>query len=50
VQKLQNINSITGLRPSMLAPIPMPMKAASLIGVSTTRLSPCFFQSPSVTL
>jgi hypothetical protein len=34
----------------MEAPTPMPMKPASLIGVSTMRLSPNFFQRPSVTL
>jgi len=41
---------VVGQGPSMLAPIPIPMNAASEIGVSTTRLSPNFFHSPRVTL
>ena len=48
--RIVNISSITGRRPSIAAPIPMPINPASLIGVSTRRLSPYFFQRPSVTL
>ena len=44
VEADQNISSMTGRTPSMEAPTPMPMKPASLIGVSTMRLGPYFGQ------
>ena len=41
---------MTGLTPNIDAPIPIPIKPASDIGVSTTLLSPHLFHKPSVTL
>jgi hypothetical protein len=41
---------MTGRTPSIEAPMPMPMKPASLIGVSTMRLGPNLASRPSVTL
>jgi hypothetical protein len=50
IEKLKVIISITGLSPSMAAPIPMPVKPDSQIGVSTTRRSPNSLSIPWVTL
>ena len=42
--------STTGRRPVIAAPIPMPVKLFSEIGVSRTRFSPNLSSSPLVTL
>ena len=42
--------SSTGRRPRVAAPIPMPMKPSSEMGVSRTRLGPNSWKRPSVTL
>ena len=44
--KSMNIRSTIGRSPVTAAPMPSPMIACSLIGVSTTRSSPNFFCSP----
>lgn len=48
--KLTVINSGTGRRPVIAAPVAMPMIAASEIGVSNMRFSPNCSRSPRVTL
>ena len=50
IEKLTVISSITGRSPAMAAPMPMPTKPASEIGVSTTRRSPNSRSRPRVTL
>ncbi len=42
--------SMTGRGPAMAAPAPMPVKPASLSGVSMTRSGPNWASRPSVTL
>ena len=49
-EKLTVISSITGRRPTIAAPTPMPTIVFSEIGVSRTRLSPNSSSSPWVTL
>ncbi len=44
------MNSMTGRRPHMAAPIPTPAKPVSVMGVSTTRFSPNWSSRPSVAL
>jgi hypothetical protein len=48
--KFQVMNSMTGRRPVMAAPMPMPAKPASAMGVSMTRRSPNCSSRPSLTL
>jgi hypothetical protein len=50
IEKLNVMNSQTGLRPAIAAPTAIPVKPISVIGVSITRLSPYFFHSPRETL
>ena len=49
IEKLNVINSTTGLNPLKAAPTPIPANPISVIGVSITRLSPYFFHNPRVT-
>ena len=49
IEKLNVINSTTGLKPLKAAPTPIPANPISVIGVSITRLSPYFFHNPRVT-
>jgi hypothetical protein len=46
----QLMNSMIGRSPSIAAPTPSPLKAASLMGVSMTRLGPKRSSIPSDTL
>jgi hypothetical protein len=44
------MNSMIGLKPTMAAPTPTPAKPSSVIGVSTTRISPNSWSRPLETL
>jgi hypothetical protein len=44
------MNSMTGRSPTIAAPTPIPAKPSSVIGVSTTRISPNSWRSPFETL
>jgi hypothetical protein len=46
MEKLKVMNSTMGTRPDMAAPTPMPVKPASVMGVSTTRSRPNFSIKP----
>jgi len=48
--KFQVMNSITGRTPVIAAPTPRPAKPSSVMGVSTTRISPYLSSSPFDTL
>jgi len=48
--KFQVMNSITGRRPAIAAPMPIPAKPSSAIGVSTTRRGPNSSSRPRLTL
>ena len=48
--KLKVMNSTIGRRPASAAPVPMPAKPISLMGVSTTRRWPNRASSPWVIL
>ncbi len=48
--KFQVMNSMTGRIPVIAAPTPRPAKPSSVIGVSTTRISPKRSSSPLDTL
>ncbi len=50
IAKLKVMNSTIGLSPAMAAPTPRPAKPCSVMGVSTTRLSPNSASSPCVIL
>ena len=49
-EKLKVMNSMIGRSPTIAAPTPMPAKPSSVIGVSTTRISPNFSSMPFDTL
>ena len=49
MEKLNVINSQTGLNPLKAAPTANPANPISVIGVSMTRLLPYFFHSPRET-
>jgi len=46
IEKLNVMNSQTGLSPLKAAPTANPAKPISVIGVSIIRLSPYFFHKP----
>lgn len=46
MEKLKVMNSQIGRKPAIAAPTAIPAKPISVIGVSTTRWSPYFFQRP----
>jgi hypothetical protein len=48
--KFHVMNSITGRSPTVAAPTPTPANPSSVIGVSTTRISPNSCSSPLETL
>ncbi len=48
--KFHVMNSMIGRRPHMAAPTPTPAKPSSVMGVSTTRISPNSWSSPLDTL
>jgi len=48
--KFQVMNSMIGRSPTIAAPTPTPAKPSSVIGVSTTRISPNSCSSPLDTL
>ena len=48
--KLKVMNSQMGLRSLYAAPVAMPAKPISVMGVSMTRRSPYFWKRPLVTL
>ncbi len=48
--KFHVMNSMMGRRPHMAAPTPTPAKPSSVMGVSTTRISPNSCSSPLDTL
>jgi hypothetical protein len=48
--KFQVMNSMIGRSPTIAAPTPTPAKPSSVIGVSTTRISPNSCRSPFDTL
>ena len=49
-EKLKVMNSMTGRSPLMAAPMPMPVKPSSAIGVSITRFGPNSSSIPWLTL
>jgi len=49
-EKFQVMNSMIGRSPTMAAPMPIPAKPVSAIGVSITRRSPKRSSMPSDTL
>ena len=49
MEKLNVMNSTTGLSPWKAAPTPNPVNPSSVMGVSNTLLSPYFCHSPLVT-
>ncbi len=49
-EKLKVIHSTMGRRPTIAAPMPMPVKPSSEIGVSITRSGPYFSSRPWLTL
>jgi len=46
MEKLNVMNSQIGRSPAKAAPVAIPVNPISVMGVSMTRLSPYFFQSP----